>query len=340
MTIKIGVFESLCGRYGLGRSGDVPEHFLREGRAMLAAVCRSLAASSVVVPTPLVHESLASELCFQSAIVKLCGANDEEILAKIINTISSHCLDGLIIIAPEIGGELRQLISTLQTKTKLWNCSGEFLDLACDKWKLANFCVQRGIPHPRTALLADLISQPGWQQFRGKVVIKPRDGAGCADIRIFECGADARSFAHSNRLLSDADRWIVQAWISGLHSSRSLVSDGSIFRAMPIVSQEIRIERSTEDDRATVPHYQGAALLQDVDESLGRDILRLFHSEFQGQCQGWVGFDLVISDRPPLGRKCFLVEINPRFTTSFVHLQQMQDSSLLAESIARFMRSK
>lgn len=303
---------------------------------MLASICKSLAMSSDFQPVPLVHADVVARLDLSDESFQLKG-NYQAIEQQVIEAIETKRLDCAIVIAPEVGGELERLIGILRGRTKLWNCSGRFLELGCDKWKLAQYCAQNYISHPQTALLGQLTSPSEWQQFPSQVAIKRRDGAGCMDITVHENWRLARQFANSNDLYNDSDNWIVQDWIDGQHASRSMVCNGMDFQAMPIVGQQIVLENPAELLGASIPHYEGAGEMDDVKADLCLNVMEKLQSEFKSECLGWVSFDILIPDELTLGESYYLIEINPRFTTSFAFLQQSSQQSIIELPLANFI---
>lgn len=330
---RIGIFESVCGGYGIGGE-ELPENFLREGFTMLRAVCESLRGSTSIAAVPILHRKIQNQDIPKGSIL-LDGATDEEVVAQIVQAVAQNNLDAITVIAPEIDWQLAELTSgLLRAGVTLWNCGSSFARLAADKFAFARFCSDEGIPHPRTRVLSELIRDWHWMEFGGRVVVKPRYGAGCIELAVFEDWREARRFTESNKTFARRQYWILQDWVLGRACSRSIVSDGQSYEMMPLVTQEFAAGKLEHSESATTLSYQGANMLEDCNVKTGVEIIEQVLSKFPGEHTGWIGFDLVVSDN----QECCLIEVNARFTTSFAFLQQTANRSLLESACESFLR--
>ncbi len=254
---------------------------------------------------------------------------DDLIPNQWIELALSH--DVAIVIAPEIDLILPRIVAMLRNYgANLWNCEEPFLTQASDKLVTAELFSRSGIAHPATLRLDQLTtawldehaspgpSVPRW-------VVKLRTGAGCEQLSVHTCWtreeimhelADLYSVAWEGR---EAERFIIQPWISGKSFSCSAICQNRLIDWMPLMTQEF-----TENFKYAGGKFVDANQHSSPHELLERAVLSL------GGCPlGWLGVDLVYSDV----HQCWLViEVNPRFTTSLVSLM---GQPLLYERISR-----
>jgi predicted ATP-grasp superfamily ATP-dependent carboligase len=156
----------------------------------------------------------------------------------------------------------------------------------------------------------------GWNQ----LVIKPRDGAGCMDLFRFSDVKAAREYVQQRQdHFHCHEKWIVQKWLEGRHASRSIIVSNSEVVWLPWMTQEFEIEESSAH-RCVTLSYCGAYELDLLDTPQSRNVIESIVDQYRSEMQGWIGFDFVIPQANFGEELPVLIEINPRFTTSFAHI--------------------
>jgi predicted ATP-grasp superfamily ATP-dependent carboligase len=205
-------------------------------------------------------------------------------------------------IAPETGGALERLTRlVLDAGRTLLGSRPEAVRLTASKLATARRLAARGVPVVPTHTAASLPGEAGdW-------VVKPDDGAGAEDVRLFH-GRDAmvRWLAGTD----GADRYVAQPFVAGEPASLSvLCRDGE---AWVLSCNRQRI--SVENGRLC---YLGGVV---GGLEARRPVLAPIAAQVAAAVPGlwgYVGIDLV--DRP---QGPAVVEVNPRLTTSYVGLRQ------------------
>lgn len=213
--------------------------------------------------------------------------------------------DAVLIMAPESDGILAHRIEQLNDMgVENLNCSVEAITLAGDKYQTFLYLNRMDIPTPATMLLGDFLKS---QQLTFPLVLKPRNGAGTADTFYI---SDIGVLKNMASTILDLDQWIVQELKQGLPASFCFfVHKG---QCTPIISS---FQNTECLDLQFV--YQGGSIPLPLDYEyraliLAQKTLR----DFNG-LNGWVGVDLILGPDTK-GLKDFVLEINPRLTTSYL----------------------
>lgn len=136
---------------------------------------------------------------------------------------------------------------------------------------------------------------------RGRILTKPIDGVGCEGIGFFS----------SRR---KRERAIFQEFLSGEHASCCLLMEKSGGAVLSVNRQDILINGGRFE-------YRGGEipLKHELSEICARIALRAAGAL---NLHGYCGVDLVV------GRIPYIIEINPRLTTSFIALAQVTRANL------------
>jgi hypothetical protein len=217
--------------------------------------------------------------------------------------------EAVLVIAPETGGALERTSSWLiDAGVSLLGSAPAAIAIAADKWECNRRFRSAGLPAPETVRVAPRDAAAAARRIGLPVVLKPLDGAGCDGV------AHVRAEAELGRALAlpalaGAEEILVQRWVAGEAASVSLLVAGRAAVPLSLNSQKLRIG---------IPcAYEGGTVAIDHprrDEAF--DLAARAVGLVPG-LRGYVGVDLVLG---PDG--CFLVEINPRLTTSYVGLRR------------------
>jgi hypothetical protein len=152
------------------------------------------------------------------------------------------------------------------------------------------------------------------------VVVKPIDGAGCDGVSLVRSAREL-SEALAQPAIARAVTVLVQSYVAGEAASVSLLVAGDQARALSLNEQQVRFGMPCAyvGGRAAVEHPRRREALA----------LAVRAVELVPGLQGYVGVDLVLGDD-----RCWLIEINPRLTTSYIGLRRVIDYNL-AEAVWR-----
>jgi hypothetical protein len=313
--MKIFVAEFVCGGGLINQAPEtIPQSLRLEGAAMLSAVVSDMShVAETIVPVDVRFESVLRKIAPGVRSARSFTIDPNRSVWTQWVEAAKGC-DAAIVIAPESDGMLAKAVAMLRAAgVNVIAGSGDFLRAASDKLQTARVLLTAGIAHPKYVATSDLRFDSEVASAE-KFIVKPRDGCGTQHIQLFDHYNDA--------LAALDDRKILQPWINGRPISISLIASeqGQVY--LPAVTQEL-CPKSCEYNGGIGP--------------LGEDIQRRAMSlatrviaVMPPTARGFVGLDLLIGDRPS---EDFVIEINPRLTTSYVGLRRMIQGNLAARLI-------
>jgi hypothetical protein len=209
-----------------------------------------------------------------------------------IERMSKRCDAGLVI-APDI--LLYGYTKILEENTVNLGCSSNSVRICADKLMTTSILMEKEIPTPK--IFKSKPSSPS------KYVIKPRYGCASEDVRI------------STEFLTKED-CITTEFVRGEHISASMII-GEDPLPLTVNEQHIAISEMKGEMKykgGTVPYEISHKKIKD------RDILNMAIkiAEILG-CRGYVGMDFVLGDVP------YVVDVNPRITTSIIGIAHVID---------------
>lgn len=311
--MRVGVLEAVCA----GLCGDKPTpSLLREGRAMWRAVIADLHCDLGLTVETVVSASLAeplpSSLRLQSRVVD----HAVDVIA-IWNEVVDAC-SAVIVIAPETGTLLEQLVSRFSEAASGWNSHPDAIALCTDKLDLARHLQNHGLPTITTEF--ELWRSPPTVA-NGTCVIKPRDGCGSHLVRRVRHEADWQRVRAEYRSQEVAVEALRQPFVAGQALSIAAWFGETTVDWLPVCEQQLSVDGHFTYLGGTVP-----ARIESRASEAVLDIAKRTAATISG-LKGYVGFDVVCPDAAP---DCpVLVEINPRFTTSYIGYRQLAMEPLL-----------
>ncbi len=230
-------------------------------------------------------------------------------------------MDFCFCIAPEFGGWLERYTSTIEASgTTILSQPGPAVVAASDKLGSLNRLEHRGIKVPPSQSLKDFASDP---RLHFPLVVKPRHGAGCVGVMLVREERDLKRAvdleAHEGFFPPDL---ICQEFIDGKPLSASFIATGHHARLLGINEQDISLSPvldapSKYSGGVVGPGFPGL-------EPACTEIGAAMHAMLN--LHGYFGFDFIKTAQGEM----FVVEINPRLTTSFVGFKEVVGDSMLS----------
>ncbi len=208
--------------------------------------------------------------------------------------------DAAWIVAPETGGVLERLSRTVQLAGKrLLSSRPEGARIAASKSATARHLAGYGIATVPTYSSPYLIVEDG------PVVMKPDDGAGCLDTRVF----DNLEAAEVWTLLHPAEDRLFQPYVAGQPRSLSLLCCDGRAQLLSVNRQHVSLEGG-----CLAFHGVSVDDLSDTDGCYA-ELAERIAAAMPG-LWGHVGVDFIESAAGPL-----VLEVNPRLTVSYAGLR-------------------
>ena len=248
----------------------------------------------------------------------------------------SKSIDAIYIIAPETGQILQSYVSLAEKSGKIsLNSESSAIAKVANKAELYKTLTNNDFKTPKTIVFPRKNSLNRIKEtIKGKlefpIVIKPVDGAGCGGLSIVKEEMQIELAIAKVQADSVGKYFIAQEYIQGEATSVSLLSNGKKALAISLNKQKVTLAEPSgvsSYDGGVVPFdhilkHQAFALAQKVVESI------------QG-LQGYVGVDLVFDEK-----EIFVVDINPRLTTSFIGLHELADFNVAQAIINAILENK
>ncbi len=312
--MKVLVYEHVSG--GGYAEQPIPLSVLAEGFGILRSVVADFTAARYEV-TVLMDVRIAKlhppidAFC----ILPVNYAKESEKFLKNIASIN----DAIYIIAPETAGTLQSLVKLAEKtgKTSL-NCESDAIKLVADKGVLYESLQKNGFPTPKTLMIKRSeslakIKQAIKRELSYPVVVKPVDGVGCGGLSIIKQEDQIESAIAKVKAESKKTCFIAQEFIKGESASVSLLSNGKKAMALSLNKQNVNIAGPAEGSS-----YEGGTV--PFDYWLKQEVFKVAEKVVEGfsGLRGYVGVDFVLTEH-----KAYVVEVNPRLTTSYVGLRKV-----------------
>ena len=283
---------------------------LGEGYAMMSAVAEDFTRVAEVAV------SLDPALACVSPLSTSVAA------ASLGEAIRSFSPDYALVIAPESAGALKALVEeVLDSGVASLNCSPEAIELCGDKQRTIEEARRAGLATPFSTAVSTLEApqRPLWLP----AVAKPIDGVGCEGLYLVR---DRLELLKALKLIRQAG-WqeaVVQEYIKGANMSVSLIAQRGEAKAYTVNSQFISLapppRASSYKGGYTPVKLPKAREAAKAAEHLCKSIRGL---------KGYIGVDIVLAEEP------YIIEVNPRLTTSYIGmrlvLEQNPAKAMLAE---------
>jgi predicted ATP-grasp superfamily ATP-dependent carboligase len=331
--MKILVFEYITG--GGFNKQELPDSLASEGRLMLQALLDNLRSyaehgngTAVMVMLDSRVNGSINIAGFDTVIIK-SEQNSHQEFAR----LALHC-DAVWPIAPEFDGILQTLCQTVELSGKrLLTSSASAVAITGNKLNTYQLLKQHHIATVPTRMFtnAALDSQHLAQELVGlsasipackaeQWLVKPVDGAGCADSYIL---TDRQDF---EQMHSRKGQYIIQPHIQGKKTSLSCLFKQGIGWLLSVNLQQFNIiNQQYQLSNIIVNHHSDLSVYQPLVDNIAHALPELW---------GYVGIDLIETPE-----QIFVLEINPRLTTSFAGINAALGINV-AENILQLLEGK
>lgn len=297
----------------------LPAALLTEGRAMVAAVAADLARLKNVQTTLLSDYRLTPgvDCCEVRCVASEAGA-------EIVFDQVAAAADLTLVIAPERDGALTDRCRrVLDCGGRLVGPGLEIVELCGDKQRAAEHLAAAGVPAPLGMPLGKGEALPA--DFPYPAVLKPRDGCGSHGVQFLSTCTEAARLGIAP--------WParLERFCPGLAAGVAVMSGPREIRALPACWQ-----RLPDDGRF---EYLGGALPLPSSLAGRAEALALRAIQSLPEPCGYIGVDLVLGERAGEIADDYVIEINPRLTTSYVGLRAACRGNL-AEAMLRIAQGE
>ncbi|HTY74919.1 MAG TPA: ATP-grasp domain-containing protein [Candidatus Nanoarchaeia archaeon] len=320
--MKILIYEYVSGGGFAGQ--PLAPSLLSEGFAMLRGLTTDFKVAGHEVTVLL--DSRLADFSPPLAADRVVWVSEVDSAALIMKQ-AAESNDGVFIVAPEGRRTLQKLVEcTESSNVNALNSTSAAIEQAADKAALAKRLKDLGLNSPKTLVFSandsvDEIARITEDQIGFPSVFKPSNGAGCSGMSVVRSAKQVLQ-AVENMKADPLGDVIVQEFVEGASASVSLMVAGA--KALPV---SLNLQDITLAPPEGVSSYNGG--LVPFDHPLKDEAFEMAKrlAESFGNLRGYVGVDVVLSDKG-----VFVVEVNPRLTTSYVGLRRVADFNV-AEAI-------
>jgi predicted ATP-grasp superfamily ATP-dependent carboligase len=325
--MRVFVSEYICS--GALADQPLPESLAAEGRAMWQAVIEDLIALGGISVTT-TRDPRVAPLSMPGVDERIAATPDEE------RSIFRHCCDAahaILVIAPELGDQLSRRIARARywaRGARVWNVPLNVSRLAADKFATWQCFARQGVPTVPTTLLK--VESPSDSS---PVVIKPRFGAGSQDTYLCHTRDEIRAAAARFAATPIEAQGIVQPHVAGRSLSCVIFVNSPIDSQLTIQTFTPPGEQRLSDDGRF--QYLGGSIPApncdaDFVHRLMMQALGAIRAQTRNGVEGPIGFDFIESQATG---ELLIVDVNARFTTSYLGYRRLTNANLLAPMVGR-----
>jgi len=314
--LRILVYEYVSG--GGYAQHSISPSILAEGYAMLRCVTADFSAAGHEVTVLLDERISKANLPLDTYRIIPVSTSVEP--QKIIQD-SAESNDAFLIIAPETDQTLHKLVKSAEQTEKIsLNCTSDAILAVSGKADLTNWLEKNGYATPKTLLLniseqVTDIKTAISKELRFPIVLKPIDGTSCSAISLVKTENEIDVAIQKIRKHSLNPQFIVQEYIDGLAASVSVISNGTKAVAISLNKQQITLASAKGESCYTGGCVPLDHPLKDRALYLAEHLVESFNG-----LRGYVGVDVILADD-----SIYVVDVNPRLTTSYVGLHAACD---------------
>lgn len=210
----------------------------------------------------------------------------------------SYDVDAVLVVAPD--ELLSDLTRAIEGQTVNLGCPSSAVASAADKLECSRILAQNGIAVPE--MFENVVGVQDASNLPARYVVKPRFGCASEDISI-------------NGAINEGS--IAMEFIEGEHLSVSLVASKDSVLPLTLNRQHIDIDLDGDGGISYdggVVGYESQRKAEVFDAAKRAAVIL--------GCRGYVGIDIVLGDKP------YIVDVNPRPTTSIIGMGSVIDAEL------------
>jgi predicted ATP-grasp superfamily ATP-dependent carboligase len=307
--LRVFAYEYTCAH--AGPAVAVPTSLQVEGWAMLSAILEDFCQLPDVEVITLLHSNYRQRAvnCRYAAV----SADDEERAFRDL----ARGADFSLLIAPESDESLLTRCRWVEDEgCRLLGPSPAAVQLAGDKCACAEHLRNHGVRTPECYLLTNGQSH---RELKVPAVLKPRHGAGSHETFVISCQEDFENAVGGDNAAAETQDRILQPYVRGQAASVAFILGRnqriSLLAGAQILSSCGRLR------------YLGGAI--PLPQPLADRAVRLAERALTSMpgLLGYVGVDLVLGDAAD-GSEDWVIEINPRLTTSYIGLRALAQTNL------------
>lgn len=307
----------------------LPASLLREGTLMRDALLSDFSAIADVE----IVTTYDARLSPPTGHIEQATGIDNSVNAHEIWQSMLQACDAALVVAPETNGVLSSLTQMVEAAgVKNFGCSQRAVDIASNKYDTFQLLKNADILTIATYTTREFL-QPDFHEnksFNSGYVAKPNDGAGCEDTVYCDDMVALQTWLRHNQdvnldLAKYQDSYIVQPYQKGTPASISMLCKHGKAWVLSCNQQTIEIKASkihataiqTAQSGETLIQYKGCrvnglSMHYDAFTTLADSI-----AAAMPDLHGYIGVDVIINDED-----IYVVEINPRITTSYIGLRE------------------
>jgi hypothetical protein len=227
--------------------------------------------------------------------------------------------DAAYVIAPEANHVLQSIVECIEsTGTLSLNCEASGIEQVADKANLERHVKSLDLHFPKTETFkisdsSQEVAKKVDSELSFPAVVKPTFGAGCGGLSVVKNEKDVFEAIAKITRETASDQITVQELVMGVPVSVSLLCTETQVFPVSLNLQDVKLAAPKGDSS-----YEGGMVPFEhkLRERVFSAAKRLVYSF--GGLRGYVGVDFILSDS-----KAFILEINPRLTTSYVGMRKV-----------------
>ena len=317
--MKILIYEYVSG--GGYAEQPLPPSVLAEGYAMLRGLIADFKAAGHEISVLLDERISRFDASLDAdLVIPICHSEEPE---KIITAISKMN-DAMYIIAPETSRILEEKVKLIEQTGKMsLNSKSNAISQVANKTSLYETLQDMGFSIPKTLTLnidgaTAAVLETIKKALKFPLVFKPVDGTSCSGLSVVKDDDQIEQAISKVRQVTSSNCFIVQEFIEGTSASVSLISNGKKAVPLSLNSQSLILAPPNAESC-----YEGGCV--PFSHSLEQDAFILAQKvveAFPG-LRGYVCVDVVLTQF-----QVFVVDVNPRLTTSYIGLRQLGDFNI------------
>lgn len=229
--------------------------------------------------------------------------------------------DAALIVAPETNGVLAALMHMVEVAgIKNLGCLSPVVKITSNKYDTYQLLKHANILSIATYTVHDFLQTDDEDQslvFSHGAVVKPIDGAGCEDTLYFDDVSALRAWLQvaSHDQSRRQDQFIIQPYQTGMPASISMLCKNGVAWLLSCNQQTIEIHHHSVKGHPAFIHYKGSQVnALTIHENAFAALAHKIAAVLPG-LNGYVGVDVIVNNND-----VYVIEINPRITTSYIGL--------------------